>query len=1063
MEQEVNQFIQAILIASDPSQGALQPQALEYISNIQQNAAETWKLALKVFVDATPEGARKHPTQARFFALRVLDEFFENRFEGLDAESFQTLQQTLMSYVRSEYTYGSAESTAPFLRNKFSHTLTLFFLTTYVEQWPTFFPDLFALMRPAESSSQTSFNTHVSLLFFHIVLEISGEVADQLVKAARQFTTVRHVRDARVRDAVRERDAARINEAVLTIVADSAERMARLRKGGSSGFPDREVAEAIEVVDLGIRTFGSYAGWVDINLTVTPVTVPLLFTLLSDPSLSIRLATSGALLRIVSKGLKEPSDKLQLIKVLSLGEVLRALEEKTRAEQVARGKETDEGEESYREALGRLLNVLGLELVKLLDDGTPEDVRGETSSLLQQILPVMLQFMADDYDDTCSTIFPMLQNVLANYKRSRKLSTDPLPDDKKSFLISLLGVILRKMKWEEDADMDDLDDDERSAFEVLRKDLRSFVDSVLSIDQDLVTDAVRNQAVETLSAYRSGVPVKWHDAELAIYLIFIYGEINKSGPKGRGAFCQAPALPKERRKEVDYTEYPLTTHGELLFALIESGVSAYPHQTVVMQYFETLARYGDFFKVRKECIVPALQAMVGPRGLHNPEKSVRSRVFYLFYRFIKEGRNDISVELAGTLIEGIRDTLAIQVELPEPEAGEVEDPLALLAEATSAQDPQQYIFEAIGILISLFWKSPEQPAILLSVVRPLLDELAVDIQSVKGVQDILPILKIHRVIMALGNIAKGFPDYPSPVPEGYIFPPLNVFRDIAQAILVSLEAMKIFKAVREATRFAFARILATTGPEVTHLIPTLMANLLAHFEPNELVDFMNFLNLLIHRLQQDLFDVLDELIGPLNVHISGLMSQPVNGTDDVLSYNETKRAYLALLNNILTSKLHGIFISNRNKESFERVLESMLQLAGDISDPLSQKAGLMFLSRSVSVWGQPASDILAGSDASATQGLPGFERFIYESVVPLAFRVLSLPDLNIKDGQVLVVLHEIASLLQNIGRTRGQEAYEFFVSVYLPSQNWPADTAMDFTTKMRDLDTKQFRKYFADF
>jgi exportin-T len=95
--------------------------------------------------------------------------------------------------------------------------------------------------------------------------------------------------------------------------------------------------------------------------------VPLLFTLLSDTSLSIRLATSLALLRIVSKGLKEPEDKLQLIKVLSLGQVIDALETTTRTQRSASGSEPDEGEESYREALGRLLNVLGLELAKLAD------------------------------------------------------------------------------------------------------------------------------------------------------------------------------------------------------------------------------------------------------------------------------------------------------------------------------------------------------------------------------------------------------------------------------------------------------------------------------------------------------------------------------------------------------------------------------------------------------------------------------------------------------------------------------------------------------------------------
>jgi exportin-T len=300
-------------------------------------------------------------------------------------------------------------------------------------------------MRPAESTSQTSFNPHLSLLFFHFVIEISEEVADQVIKGARQFSSERHVRDARVRDAVRERDAARINEAVLTIVADYAERLLALRNEATS--TSRETSEVLEVVDWGIRTFGSYAGlsrnrnfyvcrthlrtgWVDINLTVTPTTIPLLFTLLSDPSLSVRMAAAGALRRIVSKGLKEPADKLRLVKVLSLGQVLDSLEERTRAEQIARGDDTDEGEESYREALGRLLNVLGLELIKLADvscsifqihnsltspkDAPADEVRAEGSALLQQILPVMLRFMEDEYDDTCSTIFPMLQTVLAS-------------------------------------------------------------------------------------------------------------------------------------------------------------------------------------------------------------------------------------------------------------------------------------------------------------------------------------------------------------------------------------------------------------------------------------------------------------------------------------------------------------------------------------------------------------------------------------------------------------------------------------------------------------------------
>ena len=137
-----------------------------------------------------------------------------------------------------------------------------------------------------------------------------------------------------------------------------------------------------------------------------------------------------SLLRIVSKGLKEPGDKLQLLKVLSLGQVLDALEAKTRVQQIERGEDIDEGEESYREALGKLLNVLGLELAKLVDvsvsheqvsclplikyvqDCSDEDIRSEASTYITQIQPVMLRFMADEYDDTCSTVFPLLQNIL---------------------------------------------------------------------------------------------------------------------------------------------------------------------------------------------------------------------------------------------------------------------------------------------------------------------------------------------------------------------------------------------------------------------------------------------------------------------------------------------------------------------------------------------------------------------------------------------------------------------------------------------------------------------------
>lgn len=52
----------------------------------------------------------------------------------------------------------------------------------------------------------------------------------------------------------------------------------------------------------------------------------------------------------------------------------------------------------------------------------------------------------------------------------RKISSDPIDDSKRSFLVSLLKVILDKMKWDEAAaDPDNIEEDDKTAFETLRK------------------------------------------------------------------------------------------------------------------------------------------------------------------------------------------------------------------------------------------------------------------------------------------------------------------------------------------------------------------------------------------------------------------------------------------------------------------------------------------------------------------------------------------------------------------------------------------------------------------
>ena len=84
MEHDLDQLVEAISIAanpvaSNPTQASLHNQALEFLQDVIKNAVTTWRAALSLFVEAGPDGGRKYSPDVRFFALRVLDEFLEQR------------------------------------------------------------------------------------------------------------------------------------------------------------------------------------------------------------------------------------------------------------------------------------------------------------------------------------------------------------------------------------------------------------------------------------------------------------------------------------------------------------------------------------------------------------------------------------------------------------------------------------------------------------------------------------------------------------------------------------------------------------------------------------------------------------------------------------------------------------------------------------------------------------------------------------------------------------------------------------------------------------------------
>ena len=197
------------------------------------------------------------------------------------------------------------------------------------------------------------------------------------------------------------------------------------------------------------------------------------------------------------------------------------------------------------------------------------------------------------------------------------------------------------------------------------------------------------------------------------------------------------------------------------------------------------------------------------RGIHNTDRSVQSRTFYLFQKFVKDLRSEITPEFVPTLIDSIRDLLVPVVVLSDTENSSGRSSPATPSDAfedavSSATifDSQLHLYESLGILISLLFATPtEHAALLQSVVQPLLDDMSGVLSTAASAAasgNLLPILRVHHVISALGAIARGYPEYPKVPTPDFVLPPIAVFQSMAQAMLVALDTLNTFKSIRSA-------------------------------------------------------------------------------------------------------------------------------------------------------------------------------------------------------------------------------------------------------------------------
>uniref|UniRef100_A0A3Q2P848 Exportin-T n=1 Tax=Fundulus heteroclitus TaxID=8078 RepID=A0A3Q2P848_FUNHE len=464
--------------------------------------------------------------------------------------------------------------------------------------------------------------------------------------------------------------------------------------------------------------------------------------------------------------------------------------------------------------------------------------------------------------------------------------------------------------------------------------------------------------------------------------------------------------------------------------LVSCGVSGYQHSSVSLEFFETVVRYDKFFIVEPQHIPNVLMAFLDQRGLRHNSPKVRSRVSYLFSRFVK------TLKHMTAFIEDILTRIQDLLELAPPENG---------FPALLTSDDQLFMFEAAGVLIVSGESPMERKQVLMrSLLAPLMDAFRLLLakllqETAEERQAALADCLSHAVGFA--RTSKAFSNKQTVKQCGCT----EVYRDCLQSFLPALSCPVQRGALRGAVRSFLHRMIICLEEEVLPFVPAASEHMLKDCEAKDLQEFIPLISQITAKFKQ-VSPFLQQIFMPLVLAIFEVLGRPAEENDQTAALEKQmlRRSYFAFIQTIAGSGMNEVLANQA--ESMERVLFTIIQGAVEFPDPIAQKTCFIILSRLVELWG--------GKD-----GLVGFPDFIYKHIVPACFMAPLKPTFDLSDAQTVLTLSECALTLKMIHLKRGSEFIQFLQHEYLPSLQVTPEISQELCQVLQQPDIKVLKNY----
>lgn len=939
------------------------------------------------------------------------------RFVALQAlnEYIPSLSQEQNSYIRStlltylESLIANNKYDQVFLKNKLAETFASGFCTSYLNNWSSFFKDFEKLI---QNENEIAIDQYLRVL-----LAIHSQIGDKLIVRDRPQVE----RNNALKDAVRANDMTTQTAIWKRLLTD---------------FKTSQSTLSHDIIQHSLEVVGGWVSWIEISLIVEPSYINLILEFLQNDSQ--KATCCKTLVEIISKKMK-PENKLELLSLLNLTSVVSSLS-------------LNEKEVDFVEDVAKLYNAIGLELSYILESQEASaEIKASADQQIINLFPFILNFLENPYDDVSALVFPFISSYLAVLRKLMKQSNGNIDSTHLQLLNTLLQKIIIKMKYCDDDDGDDEDDN--SEFDEFRAKLKVFQDTIAIIKPDLFVEQITNVIEQSIF---SNPEQDWRKVELGLY------ELSNLSDGIRNNVLN---LPKNSIQE----SKPYLIFQEFLVRTINSNVISINHPLIQLLFFELIVRHYTFFNTsaNKDALTNHILELFISVGLYNSNEKVQIRCWYLFFRFVKLTKPQLNDEIVTRLITNLsQKLLVIEAELPQ------KDEDSELGDASSKFDNQLYLFETLGLLISLVDNSKAELKIrLLDVIlNPIFNELQTIVSDPNKTQ--IGVLKAHHSLMAIGTVARGF-EYDSSPNKKYIPEVVQKFNNTAEVVLVTLENLNSHEVIRDAARFSFARFIPILKNDISSHLSRLISTLLSssNLKISEMTDFLGFIGQIIHNFNKAdlIFNLLNDSFTPLSSKTFQLLNDKGENEvyelmpDVIREKSSLKKAYIGLLIHLTQNNISSLLVTETNKSNLPVILEFLLREANDLNDLQVAKLALNALSVFANIFG---NDTVNDPKDKYNTGLriEGISSFLLENLVKSSFQIpFQNGKFDIKDAQYRFIADEIANILKTLFTIKNQELVTYLREVYFPQIQLPTNVGDDLIQNLINLDIKDFKKYFVNF